>query len=93
MIVKATMGATDTDFSFRNFPHRTHTKCLCQIMVEDAAGLDYIKDKVAKRTVEIIFHAECGKIVQICVKSHELLVQQELKVWTFTCTVNKSFSL
>ena len=26
-------------------------------MVEDAAGLDYI-DKVAKRAVEIIFHAE-----------------------------------
>ena len=30
-------------------------------MVEDAAGLDYIKDKVAKRTEEIIFHAECEK--------------------------------
>ena len=28
-----------------------------EIMVEDAAGLDYI-DKVAKRAVEIIFHAE-----------------------------------
>ena len=28
-------------------------------MVEDAAGLNYIKDKVAKRTEEIIFHAEC----------------------------------
>ena len=32
-------------------------------MVEDAAGLDYIKDKVAKRTEEIIFHAECEKSV------------------------------
>ena len=32
-------------------------------MVEDAAGLDYIKDKVAKRTVEIIFHAEWEKSV------------------------------
>ena len=31
------------------------------LMVEDAAGLDYIKDKVAKRTGEIIFHAECEK--------------------------------
>ena len=57
------------------------TKCLCQIVVEDAAGLDYIKDKVAKRTEEIIFHAEYEKSVQICVKSHELLVQQELKVF------------
>ena len=28
-----------------------------EIMVEGAAGLDYI-DKVAKRAVEIIFHAE-----------------------------------
>ena len=27
-------------------------------MVEDDAGLDYIKDEVAKRTEEIIFHAE-----------------------------------
>ena len=50
-------------------------------MVEDAAGLDYIKDKVAKRTEEIIFHAECEKSVQIYVKSHEFLVQQELKVF------------
>ena len=49
-------------------------------MVEHAAGLDYIKDKVANRTDEIIFHAECEKSVQICVKSHVLLVQQELKV-------------
>ena len=40
-------------------------------MVEDAAGLDYI-DKVAKRAVEIIFHAEWEKSV---LKSHELLVQ------------------
>ena len=50
-------------------------------MVEDAAELDYIKDKVAKRTEEIILHAEYEKSVQICVKSHELLVQQELKVF------------
>ena len=34
-------------------------------MVEDAVGLDYIKDKVAKHTEEIIFHAECEKSVQI----------------------------
>ena len=32
-------------------------------MVEDAAGLDYIKDKVVKRTEEIIFHAEWEKSV------------------------------
>ena len=32
-------------------------------MVEDAAGLDYIKDKVAKRAEEIIFHAEWEKSV------------------------------
>ena len=42
------------DFSFRNYLHRSHMKCLCQIMVEDVAGLDYIKDKVAKRTEEIL---------------------------------------
>ena len=40
-------------------------KCLCQIeireilgnlfMVEDAARLDYVKDKIAKRIEEIIF--------------------------------------
>ena len=41
-----------------------------EIVVEDAAGLDYI-DKVAKRAVEIIFHAEWEKSV---LKSHELLV-------------------
>ena len=44
-------------------------------MVEDAARLDYIKDQIAKRTEEIICYAECEKSVQICVKSHELLVQ------------------
>ena len=49
------------DFSFRNFHHRTHTKCLYQIMVEDAAGLDYIEDKVANRAEEIICHVECEK--------------------------------
>ena len=40
-------------------------------MVEDAAYID----KVAKRAVEIIFHAEWEKSV---LKSHELLVQWEL---------------
>ena len=30
-------------------------------MVEDAARLDYIKDKIAKRTEEIISNAECEK--------------------------------
>ena len=35
------------------------------MLVEDAAGLDYIKGKVAKRTEEIILHAECEKSVQI----------------------------
>ena len=34
-------------------------------MVKDAAGLDYINGKVARRTEEIIFHAECEKSVQI----------------------------
>ena len=42
-------------------------------------GLDYIKDKIAKRTEEIICYAECEKSVQICVRSHELVVKQELK--------------
>ena len=56
-------------------------------MVEYAAGLDYIKDK------EIIFHAECEKSVQIRVKLHKHLVQQELEVWTLTCTVSKAFCL
>ena len=32
-------------------------------MAEDAAGLDYIKDKVTKRAEEIIFHAEWEKSV------------------------------
>ena len=56
-------------------------------MVENVAGLDYIKDKVAKRTEEIIFHAECEKSIQIA-----LLVQQELKVFA-RCTVSKTFCL
>ena len=43
-----------------------------QIVSGDTAGLDYIKDKVAKRAEEIIFHAEWEKSV---LKSHELLVQ------------------
>ena len=50
-------------------------------MVEDAARLDYVKDKIAKRTEEIIIYAECKKSVQICVRSHELVVKQELKVF------------
>ena len=50
-------------------------------MVEDAARLDYINDKIAKRTEEIICHAECEKSVQICVRSHELVAKQELKAF------------
>ena len=50
-------------------------------MVEDAARLDYIKDKIAKRTEEIISYAECEKSDQICVRSHELVVKQELKAF------------
>ena len=34
-------------------------------MVEDDAGLDYIKNKVAKRAEEIIFHAEWEKSVSV----------------------------
>ena len=30
-------------------------------MVEDAARLDYIKNKIAKRTEEMICYAECEK--------------------------------
>ena len=41
-------------------------------MVEDAARLDYIKDKIAKCTEEIICYAECEKSVQIGVTSQEL---------------------
>ena len=37
------------------------------LMVEGAARLDNIKEKVAKRKEEIISRAECEKIVQICV--------------------------
>ena len=50
-------------------------------MVEDAARLDYVKDKIAKRTEEIICCAECEKSVQICVRSHKLVVKQELKAF------------
>ena len=46
-------------------------------MGEDAARLD----KIARRTEEIICHAECEKSVQICVRSHELVVRQELKAF------------
>ena len=56
-------------------------------MVEDAARLDFIKDKVAKRTEEIISHAECEKSVQICVRSHELLVHQSLDAYLY-CKYN-----
>ena len=49
-------------------------------MAEDVARLDYIKDKVAKRTEEIIY-AECENSVQICVRSHKLVVRQELKAF------------
>ena len=51
------------------------------LMVEDDARLDYIKDKIAKHTKEIICYAECEKSVQICVRSHELMVKQELKAF------------
>ena len=45
-------------------------------MVEDAASLDYIKDMVAKRAKEIIFHAEWEtSVLKSRVNSHELLVQ------------------
>ena len=44
-------------------------------MVEDAARLGYIKDKIAKRTEEIICYTECKKSVQICARSHELVVK------------------
>ena len=36
-------------------------------MVEDAARLGYIKEKVAKHKEEIISRAECEKSIQICV--------------------------
>ena len=51
------------------------------LMVEDAARLDYIKDKITKRTEGIICYAECEKSVQICFRSHELVVKQELKAF------------
>ena len=55
-------------------------------MVEDAAWLDYIKDMVAKRAEEIIFHAEWEtSVVKSCVNSYEL--------WMLTCTVSKAFCL
>ena len=44
---------------FRNFLH--HTKLWLNVE-GDAAGLDYI-DKVSKRAVEIIFHADWEKSV------------------------------
>ena len=52
-------------------------------MVEDTAGIDYIKHKVAKHTEEIIFRAECEKSVQIRVKSHELLAHQSLDAYLY----------
>ena len=51
------------------------------LMVDDAARLDNVKGKIAKRTEEIICYAECEKSVQICVRSHELVVKQELKAF------------
>ena len=68
----------------------THTKCLCQIMVEYAAGLDYIKDKVAKRTKEIIFPAEYEKSVQIAWTLDTSGIES---LWMLTCTVSIAFSL
>ena len=63
-------------------------------MVEDASRLDYIKDAIAKRTEEIICYAECEKSVQICVRSHKLMVKQELKaIGCFTSTVSITFCL
>ena len=50
-------------------------------MAEDAVRLDYNKNKIAKGTEEIICYAECEKSVQICVRSHELVVKQELKAF------------
>ena len=50
-----------------------HRKCqsnkireiLVYLFMEDAAGLDYIKDNVAKRTEGISFHAKCEKSFKI----------------------------
>ena len=56
------------------------------VMVEDAAGLDYI-DKVAKSTEEIIFHE---KSVQI---AGTLVTAGIESLWTLTCTVSKAFCL
>ena len=39
-------------------------------MVEDSAGLDYVKDKVAKRAEEIIFHPEWEKSVLKSVEAY-----------------------
>ena len=58
-------------------------------MVEDAARLDYIKDKVAKRTEEIICYAECEKSVQPRTRGKagiEIL-------WTLTSIVSITFCL
>ena len=59
-------------------------------MVEAAAELDYIKDKVAKRTEESIFHAECEKSVQIVRTLGTAGIES---LWTLTCTVSKAFFL
>ena len=63
-------------------------------MAEDAARLDYIKDKNVRRTEEIICYAECEKSVQICVRSHELVVKAGIEsLWTLTSTVSIIFCL
>ena len=55
---------------------------LVYLFMEEAAGLDYIKDKVAKCTEEIIFQIAwtlgTAGIESLC---------------TFTCTVSKAFCL
>ena len=46
-------------------------------MLENAVGLDCIIDKIAKRTEQIFFRMNARRAF----KSHELLVQQKLKVF------------
>ena len=52
-------------------------------MVEDAARLYNIEDKIAKRTEEIICYAECEKSVQICVSAHFCLLEFILTLWVY----------
>ena len=53
-----------------------HTKCLCQIMFEDTAGLDY-------KTRLLNVQRKLFPVLNVrrAFKSHELLVKQELKVF------------